>query len=169
MLSWIIACLAVVPLSLAAYAANVHHLRWLPPSAQDRLVIWKATSDLIRNASVLGVGVHSGRVITRAEVERPKAPGTPYALSVGWHSHNAFLQVWFETGPVGAGLLLCFGLLAFAQHWRAGRRGAACAVCHVCHLYDDRIGRLQCFRAVAGCIFRGLRIVRGSGDSPGRG
>ena len=112
MLSWIIACLAVVPLSLAAYAANMHHLRWLPPSAQDRLVIWKATSDLIPKAPVLGVGVHSGRVITRAETERPKAPGTPYALSVGWHSHNAFLQVWFETGAVGAGLLLCFGLLA---------------------------------------------------------
>jgi exopolysaccharide production protein ExoQ len=112
MLAWIIACLAVVPLSLAAYAANMHHLRWLPPSAQDRLVIWKATSDLIPKAPVLGVGVHSGRVITRAEFERPKAPGTPYALSVGWHSHNAFLQVWFETGAVGAGLLLCFGLLA---------------------------------------------------------
>lgn len=112
MLSWIIACLAVVPLSLAAYAANMHHLRWLPPSAQDRLVIWKATSDLIPKAPVLGVGIHSGRVITRAETERPKAPGTPYALSVGWHSHNAFLQVWFETGAVGAGLLLCFGLLA---------------------------------------------------------
>jgi hypothetical protein len=112
MLGWITACLAVVPLSLTAYAANLHHLSWLSPSAQDRLVIWKATSELIPNAPMLGVGVHSGRVITRAEFERPKAPGTPYALSVGWHSHNAFLQVWFEGGAVGAGILLCFGLLA---------------------------------------------------------
>ena len=112
MLGWITACLAVVPLSLAAYAANLHHLRWLPPSAQDRLVIWKATSDLIPKAPVLGVGVHSGRVITHAELERPNAPGSPHALSVGWHSHNAFLQAWFEAGAVGAGLLLCFGLLA---------------------------------------------------------
>jgi O-antigen ligase len=60
----------------------------------------------------LGVGIHSGRVITRAEFERPKAPGTPYALSVGWHSHNAFLQVWFETGAVGAMLLLSVGLFS---------------------------------------------------------
>jgi O-antigen ligase len=79
---------------------------------QDRVVIWKATSDLVPNAPVLGTGVHSGRVITQAESERHFAPDTPYALSVGWHSHNAFLQVWFETGALGAGILLCFGLFA---------------------------------------------------------
>jgi O-antigen ligase len=111
MLAWVIACLAVVPLCLAAYAAGLQHLPWLAPSAQDRLVIWKATSDLIPDAPILGVGIHSGRPITRAEVERRIAPGTPFALSVGWHSHNAFLQVWFETGALGAGLLLGFGLL----------------------------------------------------------
>ena len=111
MLAWIVACLAVVPLCLAAYQANLHLLRWLPQSAQDRMVIWKATSDLIGNAPLLGVGIHSGRVITRGESERPLAPGTPFRLSVGWHSHNAFLQTWFEAGAVGAGLLLCIGLL----------------------------------------------------------
>jgi hypothetical protein len=115
MLAWVTACLAVVPLCLAAYAANLHLVRWLAPSAQDRMVIWKATSDLIPNAPVLGVGIHSGRVISRAEFERPLAPGTPFALSVGWHSHNVFLQVWFETGALGAGILLCFGLLALRR------------------------------------------------------
>jgi hypothetical protein len=112
MMTWTIACLAVVPLCLAAYAADLHRLPLLAASAQDRLVIWKATSDLVPNAPILGVGIHSGRVITRAEFERPKAPGTPWALSVGWHSHNAFLQVWFETGAVGAMLLLSIGLLS---------------------------------------------------------
>jgi O-antigen ligase len=111
MMVWTTACLAVVPLCLAAYAANLHRLPLLATSAQHRLVIWKATSDLIPSAPLLGVGIHSGRTISQAEVGRPTAPGTPHTLSVGWHSHNAFLQVWFETGAVGAGILLCFGLL----------------------------------------------------------
>ena len=111
-----------MPLCLAAYAAGAHHLPWLAPSAQDRLVIWKTTSDLIPDAPLLGVGIHSGRPLTRAEVEPRIAPGTPFALSVGWHSHNAFLQVWFETGAVGAGLLLSFGLLVLRSIGLQDRR-----------------------------------------------
>jgi O-antigen ligase len=32
-------------------------------------------------------------------------------LSVSWHSHNAFLQIWSEAGAIGAAILLVFGLL----------------------------------------------------------
>jgi O-antigen ligase len=112
MVAWVTACLAVVPLCIAAYSVNLYRLPWLAQSAQDRMVIWKATSDLVSQAPILGIGVHSGRVVTLGEAERKLAPGTPFALSVGWHSHNVFLQVWFEAGLVGAGILLIFGLLA---------------------------------------------------------
>src|SRR5262249_21619538 len=39
------------------------------------------------------------------------APGSKYRLTTGWHSHNAYLQAWYETGAVGALWLLALGLL----------------------------------------------------------
>jgi O-antigen ligase len=115
MVVWAIACVAVVPLCLAAYAGNLHRQAWLASSARHRVVIWKATSDLILEAPVLGAGIHSGRSIDRAEVGRKLAPGTEYFLSVSWHSHNAYLQVWFEAGAVGAAILLCLGLVTLRR------------------------------------------------------
>ena len=111
MFAWGLACVAVVPLCLAAYAANLHHYTWLPPSARHRVVIWKATSDLVPKAPVLGVGISSSRPLSRAPGDRQIAPGTSYPLAVALHSHNAFLQVWFEAGAVGAAILLSFGLI----------------------------------------------------------
>lgn len=109
--AWVIACLAVVPLCLAAYAADLHKSPRLQASAQHRIVIWKATSDRVLDAPLLGSGIHSSRIISQRE-PAPLSPGTPYRLSVSWHSHNAFLQVWSEAGAVGAAILLSFGFLA---------------------------------------------------------
>jgi len=117
--AWATACLAVVPLCLAAYAADLHKARWLQPSAQHRIVIWKATSDRVFDAPLLGSGIHSSRVISRREPGSPLSPGTPYRLSVSWHSHNAFLQVWSEAGAVGALILWIFGLLVIRSIQRA--------------------------------------------------
>jgi O-antigen ligase len=109
--SWVAACLAVVPICLAAYAANLHNVRWLQASAQHRIVIWKATSDRVFDAPLLGSGIHSSREFSKREPATLFAPGTQYRLSVSWHSHNAFLQVWSEAGAVGAAILFIFGLL----------------------------------------------------------
>lgn len=109
--SWVTVCLAVVPICLAAYAADLHKVRWLQASAQHRIVIWKATSDRVFDAPLLGSGIHSSRELSKREPAPPFAPGTQYRLSVSWHSHNAFLQVWSEAGAVGAAILLIFGLL----------------------------------------------------------
>jgi O-antigen ligase len=109
--AWVLACLAVVPLCLAAYSAELHKAHWLQSSARHRIVIWKATADRVLDAPLLGSGIHSSRVISKREPAPPLSPGTPYRLTVSWHSHNAFLQVWFEAGAVGAAILLVFGLL----------------------------------------------------------
>ena len=109
--AWVIACLAVVPLCLAAYSADLHKAHWLQSTARHRIVIWKATADRVLDAPLLGSGIHSARVIHKREPAPPLSPGTRYRLSVSWHSHNAFLQVWFEAGAVGAAILLVFGLL----------------------------------------------------------
>jgi O-antigen ligase len=109
--AWALACLAVVPLCLAAYDAGLHKADWLGSSPRHRIVIWKATSDHVFDAPLLGHGIHSSRVISRQELA-PLSPGTQFPLSVSWHSHNAFLQVWSEAGAVGAAILLMFGFLA---------------------------------------------------------
>jgi O-antigen ligase len=111
MLAWGFACVAVVPLCLAAYAANMHQYSWLAASARHRVVIWKATSDQVPKAPILGVGIHSARPLSRSPGDYQIAPGTTYPLAVALHSHNAFLQVWFEAGAVGAAILLSFGLI----------------------------------------------------------
>jgi O-antigen ligase len=39
------------------------------------------------------------------------APGTDFRLTTSLHSHNAYLQAWYETGAVGAAILMAVGLL----------------------------------------------------------
>ena len=63
----------------------------------------------------------SARELGRKTKERPTyAPGTPFRLSPGPHAHNAYLQVWLETGAVGAALLFGIGLWALGAVSRVG-------------------------------------------------
>ena len=43
--------------------------------------------------------------------DAPLAPGSDFRLTTNQHSHNAYLQVWYEAGAVGAVFLLVLGLL----------------------------------------------------------
>ena len=36
----------------------------------------------------------------------PLAPGSEFRLTTGLHSHNGYLQTWYEAGAVGAAFLL---------------------------------------------------------------
>jgi O-antigen ligase len=109
---WVVAVLLVVPMAIVAFESRLYLAPWLAESAQHRIVIWGYTADQVARAPLLGVGVASARVRLDADnaVHR-KAPGSKFELSTTSHSHNAYLQVWYEAGAVGAALLLALGLL----------------------------------------------------------
>jgi O-antigen ligase len=109
---WVAATLLVVPMVSLLYSAEAYRVPWLPESARHRVVIWHATAEQIPKAPFLGAGIGSARVLREAASrEGLKAPGTKFELSPSWHSHNAYLQVWYEAGAVGALILLGLGLV----------------------------------------------------------
>jgi O-antigen ligase len=110
--TWTLACILIVPLVFAIYALQVHTNESLFWSARHRIVIWEYTAEKIADAPILGSGVSAARGFDKLEEgTRTFAPGTIIPRETNIHAHNAFLQVWFEAGAVGAALLLCIGLL----------------------------------------------------------
>jgi O-antigen ligase len=109
---WIAATMLVVPLAGLAYGAQAHLVPWFEYSVRHRIVIWKHAADEIAKAPVLGAGLGTPRALHQSGHEGvARASGTNIPLSTPLHSHNAYLQVWYETGAVGAAFLLLLGLL----------------------------------------------------------
>lgn len=109
---WVTATLLVVPIVSSLYAAGAHRAAWLPESAQQRVVIWAFTSGEVAKAPLLGAGIGTARALHQnRSPDAPRAPGTRFQLEPGLHSHNAYLQVWYEAGAAGALILLGLGLL----------------------------------------------------------
>lgn len=119
--AWTIACVAVVPLAAAAYNnLHLHKATWLQYSARDRIVIWGVTSAKIAEAPLLGHGMVSTRELGLEAQKNPAfTPDKEFMLTTGPHAHNAYLQIWFETGLVGALLLLLIGFFALHTISRA--------------------------------------------------
>jgi exopolysaccharide production protein ExoQ len=109
---WVALTLLVVPAALMLYGSQYYLAPWLPNSVQHRVVIWGYTAEQVSKAPVLGVGISSARALSATgSQDAPMAPGSAFRLSTGIHSHNAYLQVWYETGAVGAFILLGLGIL----------------------------------------------------------
>lgn len=109
---WVTATLFIVPIVWLPYSAEAHRADWLPYSARHRVVIWGYTSGEVARAPLLGVGIGTARALHEArDPDAPPVPGTTFRPGTGLHSHNAYLQVWYETGAVGALILLGVGLL----------------------------------------------------------
>ena len=110
--AWAGAIMLVVPLATLAYHSQLYLSAWIPHSAQHRIVIWGYTSSQIAKAPILGSGINTARALNDPEgYDAPLAPGSDFRLTTGLHSHNVYLQAWYETGAVGALLLLAIGLL----------------------------------------------------------
>ncbi len=109
---WVVATLLAAPLAHLAHDSGLHLMRGLEHSVRHRIVIWNHTASEIINAPMLGVGIDTPRARHRQNIEdMPREPGTDFPLVTPLHSHNAYLQVWYETGAVGAMLLLVLGLV----------------------------------------------------------
>ncbi len=105
---WFAATALVVPIASTAYAQGLHRIPWVPYSARDRIVIWQTTAENVARAPILGAGIGAARA--HEELSRP-VPRAGLTKRLSLHSHNAYLQTWFEAGAVGAGLLFAAGLL----------------------------------------------------------
>jgi O-Antigen ligase len=120
---WVGAIFLVVPLATLAYHSQLYLSAWIPHSARHRIVIWGYTSKQIANAPVLGAGISTAHALNDlAGDDAPLAPGSQFHLSTSAHSHNVYLQTWYETGAVGAALLLLIGLLIVRELAQAPQR-----------------------------------------------
>ena len=118
---WAGAIFLVVPLATLAYHNQLYAWTWIAYSARHRIVIWGYTSKQIANAPILGSGVDTARAMNDLEGDRtPLAPGSPFPLTTNLHSHNIYLQAWYDGGAVGAALLLLVGLLVVRALAEAG-------------------------------------------------
>ncbi len=108
---WVIAVVGAVPLMLALHKTGLQEAEWLAISARDRIHIWNYTAQRVAQNPVLGIGIRSSRSYKRKPQPALSHP-RPFKLKdhPGWHSHNIFLQTWYELGAVGAAFLLAIGL-----------------------------------------------------------
>ena len=82
------------------------------PAAGHIVYGTKTLSQLVAEAPILGAGINTARALN--DRQGPVAPGSDFRLTTSLHSHNAYLQTWYETGAVGAALLMAVGLAVIA-------------------------------------------------------
>ena len=103
--------LLVVPVATAAFQNELYLSTWIPRTAKHRIVIWGHTSQQIASAPI-SVPAFTARALNAlVDYDVACAPGSDFRLTTGLHSHNGYLQTWYEAGAVGAAFLLVFGLL----------------------------------------------------------
>lgn len=104
--------LVVPTLNYAYTGLALHRAPWVQHSLQERIVIWNNTAEQISNNFWLGIGANGTKYWNLAAKSRPPGHNVEdKQLSVSSHSHNYFLQVWFELGLAGA-LALCGAALS---------------------------------------------------------
>jgi len=98
----------------------------LPYSWAARLEIWPYVSARIAEQPWIGHGLDASRVDEGVIIVQGQS-----SSAIPLHPHSASLQIWFETGAIGALLgaaCLMLGAAALARGLR-GRRAAAAAAC----------------------------------------
>lgn len=105
--TWVVACLAIVPITLGLYRANLHNMPWVQPTAQHRIVIWNRFTEETMKRPILGVG--AGMAYWNYDPNKQAQKGEPFTR-FSRDVHCVYLQIWFELGVFGAILLSLLGL-----------------------------------------------------------
>jgi hypothetical protein len=110
-IGWVTLCLAILPAALVAHRIGLHNNQWLAPSARHRVIIWNFTAEQVLKSPLLGVGANATYVLgPQLEATIVNAPDEVFGRTLSRHSHDIYLQTWFELGLVGATLLSLVGL-----------------------------------------------------------
>lgn len=104
---WVIGAPVWMGLSLSAFPQSWSDA--IPFSWEWRLEIWRAVIEQIKDAPLFGHGLSA----TRSMDQLIELRGSQINV-LPLHAHNAGLQIWFETGAVGA-FLTALVLLALAN------------------------------------------------------
>lgn len=78
--------------------------------SRDRVDIWLSFGEAIAARPLIGSGFGSSSALQTHPVAEQVSPQHRWLLAVG-HPHSAPIQLWAETGIIGAALLLVAGLL----------------------------------------------------------
>lgn len=106
---WCLIFVLVLPLTFAAYHAELYKEEALPKSAQARVILWGYTAERVLENPWIGIGADATPQASKgAVVEQPE--GFVYPRTTGPHAHNLFLQVWYELGVVGVLLIALAGV-----------------------------------------------------------
>lgn len=105
--SWVVICLAIVPITLGLYRANLHNAPWVQSTAQHRIIIWNRFTEETMKRPLLGVG--AGMAYWKFDPHKEAINGEAWAR-YSRDVHCVYLQIWFELGVIGAVLLSLLGL-----------------------------------------------------------
>lgn len=114
--TWLASTLLVLPAVEVAYRSELHKNAWVQISGRERIKIWKATYDLYWNHPIFGAGIRAAQ--NKSDVQPSERTDLPVPANdlrarhySSHHAHNAFIQIWYELGVIGAVLFTAAGLL----------------------------------------------------------
>jgi exopolysaccharide production protein ExoQ len=116
----VLAFALILPLAIVAYGMGGTTAHWLKHSGQHRIEIWHFVAQKTLEHPLFGYGFNASRYVPNGDAVSQFLP--PGQSLIPLHPHDAFLQVWLETGAVGAIIVVAILLAALKAtlYWPAG-------------------------------------------------
>ncbi len=113
----------VVPLAKVPMSQGWHLAPWLFQSARERVVIWNYVATKTLERPIIGIGADASPTIKRKPQSRwlVETSGRTINVQNVRHPHNAYLQVWYESGAIGAILMALLGIAGLSAIARLNR------------------------------------------------